>query len=175
MTVLLGRTSAAGTSDFNSAGQTSVWPFVAVASGELAVIKARSETVNTASAIRLGVYADDAVNARAGALLAVASVDDLAVANGTGTYQATLAATVAIVLGTKYWLGRSQATDNHNFVGVAGTGYLEKAGDFPDPYGSGGVSTAVDGIIWGEDVVVPVVDADYRAFPKPPIRSVAQA
>jgi hypothetical protein len=133
-------------------GTTAAWDFVALSTGQLVIIKAQTKVANpTATAIRLGIYANSA-SAPAG-LLGVASVDNLTVAQGTDVFQATLGTSVSIVSGTTYWLGMHASTENFDFQGDAGGNYKETTTpqDFPDPFGAFGTST-VNAIIWGEDI-----------------------
>jgi hypothetical protein len=150
MTTLLGRTTAGTTTDFNAAGNTAIWRFVAVASGVLAFIKAQTKVANTATAIRFGIYSDSA--GVANTLLDVASVDVLATGNSTGVAQATMLGGVSIVSGTAYWLGWIGVGDARNFQGDAAGSYQETltATNFPTPWPSSGAGS-VNAILWGED------------------------
>lgn len=151
MTVLLGRTTAGTTADFEPAGTTVCWPFVAAASGDLAVIFAQTKVNNaTATGIRLGIYTDSAGSPSA--LLAVASVDSLATARTTAVFQATLGATVAITSGVTYHLGWFAATEQFDFQGNSSGAYKADSGaDFVNPFVTATTGTT-DAIIWGEDV-----------------------
>jgi hypothetical protein len=150
VTVLLGRTSAGATADFTTSDTTAAWSFVAAASGNLKYIFSQTQVANTATAVKLGIYADSA--GAPGARLGFASVDDLTTANGTGVARATLSSTVAITSGTTYWLAWSSLGDTRNFQGDSAGSYKETdtARDFPDPFGTA-TTSSVNAIIWGED------------------------
>lgn len=152
MAVLLGRTSASTSTDFTTANRTAVWKFTAVLTGSLVVIKAQTKVANaTAGGIRLGIYDDTAgvpIN-----LLAVANVDSLAAAQGTGVFQATLVTPVSIVSGTVYWLGWFvDATETMDFQGDTSGSYNESpaATNFVNPWTTGGGGGVINAIVWGE-------------------------
>lgn len=152
MTVLLGRTTAGTTGDFNAAGHTAAWKFVAAASGQLKYIFSQTKVSNpTGTGVKLGVYADSA--GVPGTRLGFALVDDLTAARGTGVFRATLATPVSIVSGTTYHLSRYMATEQCEFQGDASAATYQEttaATDTLDPMGAvaaGGVTS----IIWGED------------------------
>jgi hypothetical protein len=154
MTVLLGRTSGGTSADFSAGGNTAVWKFVAVASGNLLTLYAQTKVANTATSGKLGIYAHDAVNNRPvnAAPLGSAAVTT-ANFNGTAVHSATLGSPVAITSGTTYWLGwYSAGADSRNFQGDSSGEYYEASGDFPaaTPANWTGPSS-VNAIIWGED------------------------
>lgn len=168
MTDLLGRRSAGATSDFSSSGRTAAWNFVANASGNLVYIYAQTKVANPSSAgWRLGIYADSAGSP--GALLGVASVT-IGDPTGTGVFGAQLANPIAIVSGTTYWLAwyATDASDTHiDFQGDSAGSYIESGilVDFSDPFNIGSTS-AVNAIIWGEDVAISGVIPNSLRFPR---------
>lgn len=149
---LLGQQPPVGTTaDFNAAGNTAVWKFVAVNTGKLQVIYAQTKVANaTATAIDLGIY-DDVAGTPTNRL-GFALVESLAASRGTGLFRAVIAPAVAIVAGTTYWLGWHVATEQWDFQGDAvANAYKETSGasDFGNPFpasGAGGTTS----IIWGE-------------------------
>ena len=174
MAALLGSDSEGTDSDFALDGSTSAWEFSALSSFSLGIIKMRTKVSNpTLSACRLGIYSDG--GASPGSLLAVASVDSLAAAQGTGVFQATLGSTVPITSGVFYWLavyGDTSGGANFFFQGTALGGlFLEDTGaNFPEPFVSAG-STSLTVEIWGEGSGAPnnfaLSDFDYSRHPKP--------
>lgn len=150
MGVLLGRTTAGTTADFSASGATDVWKFTAVATGLVTTIWAQTKLANPTGIVRLGIYDDDAANARAGNLLGVSTATN---ATGTTPFSATLPTPVLVVSGTVYWLGWRNSAENFDFQGDAGGSYLEKTGvDFPNPYGLATTTTgAINAILWAED------------------------
>ena len=157
MAVLLGRTSQSSPDDDFVTGPTAV-EFTALQSGNLRVIKAQSGlTVNSdLTGMQLGIYADSA--GVPGALLAAADVDDLAVAKGSGVYQATLATPVAITAGTTYHLAFNQTggTGRFDFRAQSGVtnGYRERNVIYPlpNPFGPVAFTGTVQPVIWGESI-----------------------
>src|SRR3954447_27077172 len=126
MTVLLGRTSAGTTADFGTANRTDAWKFTAVASGQLARIWAQTKVANPTGVVKLGIYDDDAANARPGNLLAVAVASG---ATGTTPFFADITP-VTIVAGTVYWLAWVNSLENFDFQGDAAGSYLEQTSNF---------------------------------------------
>lgn len=155
-TKLLGRTEVGTTTDFTTANNTSVWPFVADESGDLEVIYADSKVANTAASGRLGIYAADGASGGPGTLLGVASVDSLAEFNSVDVASATLGTPVPVVAGTTYWIGWYTQTDNHNFQGDAGGDYVETTSNlnFPNPFGTPAHSS-VNAAVWAEGTPAP--------------------
>jgi hypothetical protein len=166
MTVLLGRTSAGTAGNFGN--NTMAWPFVASNSGQLAVIKAQSKVANASiTGVRLGVWSNGA--GIPGTLLAVAAVDSLTAARGTGVFQATLASPVTIAAGTTYWLSLFGASEGYDFQGTAGAGWKGATGDHVSPFVDDASGDTTDAIIWGEDAATTAV-----VGPSPLLRMLVQ-
>lgn len=145
MAVLLGRTSAGTSGDFEPSASTIAWKFTAVATGQLATIFAQTKVSNPSfSTAKLGIYDDDAANARPGNLLASATV----VATGTGIF--STAVSQAIVNGTVYWLAFSATGEQIDFQGDAAGAYKAVTTAFPSPFGVP-TSGTTNMVIWGED------------------------
>jgi hypothetical protein len=168
MTVLLGRTTAGTTADFFGSGtgsHTAAWKFTAVASGNVAVLKAQPKVTNaTLTAVTLSIYSDDAANARPNAQLAIAAADSLAAAQGVGPFSATLGASVAVTNGTVYWLAWYGETEDINFQGDSGGSYLEWPASPPATWGAGASSSTTNAIIWAEDASAAVAVVAPRTF-----------
>jgi hypothetical protein len=154
MAVLLGRTSAGTTADFfggGVGGHTAAWKFTAIASGNVAVLKAQPKVANpTATLVKLGIYSDNGSGTAPNAQLAVAAADSPTAAQGVGPFSATLGAPVAVTSGTVYWLAWYGETEDLDFQGDSGGSYLEYNGSPPSTWGTS-TSSSVNAIIWGED------------------------
>lgn len=168
MTVLLGRTSASTTTDFNGASHCAVWKFTASASGQLATIFGQTKVANAgATSVDLAVYSDDAANARP--LNRLGTVTTTTGVTGTGVFSGTLGATVTIVASTVYWLGWRGVGEQWDWQGDAAGSYLEATGTgvFPDPWPAGAGSGSVNAIIWGEDSGGAVATAGFMPHRMP--------
>lgn len=150
MTVLLGRTSAGTSSDFNV--QIAAWKFTAIASGTLATISAQTKVANAESTqVELAIYADDAGGSRPGTRLATATTTTGV--TGTGVISVDVsAAAVSITSGTVYWLAW-WGSSHWDFQGDGSGSYIEPTSTqqtmpatWPTLNGSG----SVNAIIWGE-------------------------
>jgi hypothetical protein len=149
MAVLLGRTSAGTTADFNGSGHAAVWSFVATVSGQLVVLKGQTKVANATGVVTMGIY-DDVAGSPTNLLGKATAVG----ATGTGVFTATLATPVTIVAGTTYWLGWRNSAENFDFQGDTVVGaYKENSGtvDFPNPFG-GSAAGDRTAIIWGESL-----------------------
>lgn len=147
-TVLLGRTSAGTTADFNAASHTAVWKVTAVATGTLATLFGQTKVANATGTVTMGVYADNA--GAVGTFLGKATATG---ATGTGVFSADISASaISIVSSTAYWIGWRNSAENFDFQGDSSGSYQENTGtaDFPASFGTGGAGT-VNAIIWGED------------------------
>jgi ferritin-like metal-binding protein YciE len=169
-TVLLGRTSAGTTGDFNGAGHAAVWRFQATASGRAATFFGNTKVANPTGTVTIGAYVDGAgplpTTRIAGPTAAGAG------ANGSGQWSVDISSWAwDIVSGTFYWIGWRNSAEQYEFQGdsVAAT-YTESSGtaDFQDPWGatSAGGTTA---ILWIEDADTTspsaIPDFQRKAFP----------
>lgn len=152
-TVLLGRTTAGTSADFNGASHAAVWKFTASATGSLATIFGQTKVTNSGiTSVDLAVYADDAANARPGSRLGLVTGVTSGV-TGTGSFSGTLGATVSITASTIYWLGWRGIGEQWDFQGDTSGAYLEASGTgaFPDPWPAGASAGTINAILWGED------------------------
>lgn len=156
MTVLLGITTAGTNADFVGNGDPTAFKFTALASGTLATIFAQFKVANpTLTSVELGIYADDAANARPGALLTSATTSAVAI-QGTGSFSVNVAgAAISVTNGTIYWLAWRGVGEAVNFQGDSvANAYLEHGGSNPlsNPFeSSGNFAGNVRAVIWGED------------------------
>lgn len=168
MAILLGRTSAGTTGDFNGTQHAAVWPFVAVNSGRAATFFGQTKVANPTGTVTVGIYADSA--GAPGARLKGPTT--MPGATGTGIFSVDVSSwALDIVSGTTYWIGWRNSAENFDFQGTTGTGYKENSGtvDFPDPFG-GSSSGTVDAILWIESAdtgssIVRVRIANNRVGP----------
>lgn len=169
--VLLGRLTGGQSADFFADNLAAAWKFTAVRSEQLSVLWAHPRVANpTLTVFELGIYDDDGTGANPNNLLGKADVL-LSEARSERPFSAKLAAPVAIVAGTVYWIGLRGAGEVNDFLGDPGA-YLEYAntGTFANPW-----NPAIDNpglfdiIAWGE--AAPPVRLDFAAYPKPALRN----
>ena len=160
-TVIGKDTPTSGNTSFLSAGQAGAFPFVAPGNAQVDRLWLHPNDPDGhnlgVTAVKLGVYAHDAVNNRPGALLASA--------NATGNFtdnspiSADLAVPLSITSGTTYWLALMPFGANLGWEGaVSETFVFTDVGfsDFPDPWAHlGGAEGAPT--IWGEQLNVTTV------------------
>lgn len=150
-TVLLGRTTAGTSTDFNVfvAG----WKFTAAASGTLATIFAQTKVANAESTqVQLGIYDDSGGGARPGAKLA--SGTTTTGITGTGVFSVDVSASaVSVVASTVYWLAW-WGSAHWDFQGTSAGSYVEagSGSTLPSTWPSAGNGTGtINAILWGED------------------------
>lgn len=153
-TVLLGRTTAGTSADFNVSNHTTAWKFTAVASGVLATIFAQTKVTNTMTGLTLGIYSDNGSGTKPNSRLASAAV--ASGFNGTGVFSADVsAAALSIVSGTVYWLSWGPPagnSDNVDFQGSTSGLYEESNASAQTPAAwPASSSGSIDAILWGED------------------------
>ena len=164
--VLLGRTSAGSTGDFEVSGNAVAWEFQAVATGEVETIWFRPKVANAGlSSVELGIYTGG--GAAPGTKLGSALVGSGF--TGTGPYFATLASPVAVTLGTFYWLAAVGVGEQFDWQGDSGGFYSIDAAASPLPATWVEFSTGSNNaIIWGEAAATaPAIDYDYSQFKIP--------
>jgi len=165
VTVLLGRTSAGTTADFDAAGFPAAWKVTAAATGTLTSIYGWTKVANAGlTSIELGIYADDAGGTRPGTRLGNATTTNVEIKDG-GAFAVT-GLSVSITSGTVYWLAWRGVGEQFDWQGDASGAYVENAvsAALANPWPSANNNAgSVNNIIWGTDTAPVVFDAKSRS------------
>jgi hypothetical protein len=161
--ILVGTTTGGGSADFFGDGEAALSRFQCATSGTVDTLSF-TQTASGFTQLRLAIYADSA--GVPGALLGTSA---LTTDQTAGTKSLALTPSVAVTLGTFYWLGIMGTNGSPQYTAASGTGERHKtvgagATAFPNPWGGADTTGSNTLPIAGEGTAGSATTSSPRTF-----------